>query len=140
MYRYFVLSISVIFITTSSGCLSSRDDVILTRNGLSDYYTEIFTEFRKAKGKNREKYKQAISRFFYQFRITDLQKDYKKNPCILTKEAVLKLMGKPDRIDASDPNHYIYVISRQGENSQFHIVLAFKDGIFDEIFSGASKR
>jgi len=114
---------------------TSKDNIILTEDGLSDYYSKIFTEFRNAKGTNRKEYEDVIFNFFYQFSIKDLKKDYKKNPCIITKKAVIALMGEPDSIDEFNPNRYRYITLKGGRTQ--YITIIFKEDIFDDITFGS---
>jgi hypothetical protein len=130
---------TVIFIT---GCrapepkLISEDNIILTKDGLNDYYSKIFTEFRNAKGKDRKKYEDIFLYFFSQFRIVDLQKDYHKNPCLITKKAVIALMGEPDSINEFNPNRYRYITLKDNGRT-YYITIIFKDNLFDDITFGS---
>ena len=134
IYKFFLIMLSTVIIINFTACTTSSN-IILRKDGLDEYYRKVFTEFRNAKGNDREKNKYIISEFFYQFRNSNLKRNYKKYPCVITKEAVIALMGEPDSICEFNPNRYRYITKENGRT--WYMTIIFKRNVFDNIILGS---
>ncbi|HCE46515.1 MAG TPA: hypothetical protein DET40_23465 [Lentisphaeria bacterium] len=112
MIRLLMLLIMLFVLTSCKPPAQDSCKVIMTSDGLSKEYIEMFRKFRENRNE-RVKYAGNIRDFLFQFNMYRAD-NFSKNPFILPEKAVLQLLGNPDSIN-NDGWWFYYI--EQGKSS-----------------------